>query len=91
MPPKKKPTTKRQILKPINTKPLCGALVGLIILVLLADMIYHARSETKEISQMAFYAWFSVVSCIGLFAAAQALHKLIKRNGKYYRREAESS
>ncbi len=88
--PAKKITAKRQKKTSLNFKALQPLLAIALSLTIVADIIFHTTSDDFTTADVAFYAWFSAISCLLLVGSAHILHKFIKRHEKYYLREAAS-
>lgn len=71
---------------PRNHDKLSWWLLGICIVVLLADLAYTKHPVFAWEGWFGFFAFFGFVACVGLVLAAKAMRKLIKRDEDYYDR-----
>ena len=71
---------------PRNHGKLSWWLLGICIVVLLADFGYTKHPVFAWEGWFGFFAFFGFVACVGLVLAAKAMRKLIKRDEDYYDR-----
>lgn len=53
-------------------------------LVVLADFFIHTHEYFKIDGSFGFYAWYGLVTCIGMVLLAKALAVFLKRKDTYY-------
>ncbi len=56
----------------------------LLALVVFADFFIHAHAYFKIDGSFGFYAWYGLVTCIGMVLLAKALGIFLKRKDTYY-------
>ncbi len=71
---------------PRNHDKLAWWLLGICIVVLLADLAYTKHPVFAWEGWFGFFAFFGFVACVGLVLGAKEMRKLIKRDEDYYDR-----
>ena len=70
--------------EPRNVTRLVWTLVGVCVLLFLADAIYEKHPVFAAESWFGFYGIFGFVACVGLVLAAKWLRTILMRGEDYY-------
>ncbi|MDJ0942016.1 MAG: hypothetical protein QNJ30_01010 [Kiloniellales bacterium] len=69
---------------PANVKKVVWALVGVCVIVFLADALIHKHGYFQVEHIFGFYGIYGFVVCVGLVLAAKALRIILMRPEDYY-------
>ena len=69
---------------PRNVDKVFYALIGVCVLSVAADLLYHKHTHFSWEELIGFHAWYGFVGCVFLVLTAKQMRRILKRDEDYY-------
>lgn len=79
-----RPEKKYWLDEPRHVDQIFYSLVGICIVLLLGDLLYHKHATFGFESWFGFFAWYGFICCVALVLLAKQMRKVVKRDEDYY-------
>ncbi len=79
-----RPEKKYWLDEPRHVDQFFYGLVGICIVLLLGDLLYHKHATFSFESWFGFFAWYGFICCVALVLLAKQMRKVVKRDEDYY-------